>query len=299
MGVPEDGWGPPRQLFSGKTRPTAAVLNSVTDDTVAGDERFFLHLREVDTEEWVSAGSLPVKVGSRYEGMIRFRNDNADSAAAPSRQTRVSMMLPAVGDGRAHATATVSSGSADPPQVWRWLVLASSGPAVLIRIVPNSASLHTTRLPTSVSLPVEELFSEPDALVGCDGPTGDVTGEDNCRGEVRFQFAVDQPDFTVTQLAATRGTTEYTSVRRMRTDNELDIKVKYTNTGTIQQDDVVIKYELPAELTYIPGTTSVANSATDGKWQKIDSNAVVKRGINLGSYAPDGASYVRVCCTSR
>ncbi|WP_170067884.1 hypothetical protein [Lentzea guizhouensis] len=143
-------------------------------------------------------------------------------------------------------------------------------------------------------MPVEELFSVPGALVGCDGPTGDVTGEDDCRGEVRFQFAVDQPDFTVTQLAASRGTTQYTSVRRMRTDEELDIKVKYKNTGTIQQDDVVIKHALPAELTYIPGTTSVANSSTSNKWQKIDSNAVVERGINLGSHAPDGASYVRL-----
>ncbi|WP_143086759.1 hypothetical protein [Lentzea flaviverrucosa] len=293
MGVPEDGWGPPRQLFSGEARPTAAVFNSVTDNTL-GDERFFLRLRGVGAKKWVSAGSLPVEVGSRYEGTIRFRNDNADRAAGLSRQTRVSMMLPAVVDGRAHATATVSSGSADPPEVWRWLVLASSGSAVLIRVVPNSASLHTTRIPAGVSLPVGELFSESGALVGCDGPTGDVTGEDDCRGEVRFQFAVDQPDFAVSQLAAARGTTQYTNARRMTTDGELDVKVKYKNTGTIQQDDVVIKYALPTELTYIPGTTTVANSATDGKWQKIDDNAVVERGINLGSYAPDGVSYVRL-----
>jgi uncharacterized repeat protein (TIGR01451 family) len=294
VGVPEDGWGPGRPLFTAETRPTTAVLNSVTDDPVMGDERFFLRLRRVGAEEWISAGSLSVEVGGRYEGVVSFRNDTAGGSARTSRQTRVAMTLPAVVDGRAHATATVSSGTADPPEVWRWLVLAASGPAVLIRIVPGSSSLHTARVPAGVPLPAEELFSESGVLVGCDGTTGELTGEDDCRGEVRFQFAVDQPDFTVTQLSAARGTTQYTNVPRMTTGHELDIKVKYKNTGTVQQDDVVIKYALPAELTYIPGTTAVANSTTDGKWSPIENDAVVERGINLGSYAPGGVSYLRL-----
>jgi uncharacterized repeat protein (TIGR01451 family) len=188
----------------------------------------------------------------------------------------------------------VSSGTAEPPEVWRWLVLAASGPAVLIRAVPGSSSLHTARIPAGVSLPADELFSERGVLVGCDGATGDLTGEDDCRGEVRFQFAVDQPDFTVTQLAAARGTTRYSNAPRMTTDDELNIKVEYKNTGTIQQNAVMIKYALPDELTYIPGTTAVASSATDSKWVTIANDAVVQGGINVGSYAPNGNSYVRL-----
>jgi uncharacterized repeat protein (TIGR01451 family) len=206
----------------------------------------------------------------------------------------VSATLPATVDGRERATAVVTSGTAEPPAVWRSLVLATSGRPVAIRIASDTAKLYTRRVPAGIPVPAGDLFSSRGVLVGCDGMTGDVTGEDDCRGEVRFEFVADQPDFTVTQRAAERGSKQYEYTPRVRPGGELDIKVKYENTGTTQQNDVIIRYELPDQLVYVPGTTTVANSATDGKWQPIDDDGLVRQGLNLGSYAPGGVLYVRL-----
>ncbi|MGH3757153.1 hypothetical protein [Actinophytocola sp.] len=264
------------------------------DDPEWGDERSFLSLRAVGDENWISDDTLQVRPGGRYEAWISFHNDALAGSESVSRETRVSATLPATVDGRERATGVVTSGTAEPPKVWRSLVVATSGSPVAIRIASDTAKLYTKRVPAGIPVPAGELFSPRGVLVGCDGMTGDVTGEDDCRGEVRFEFVADQPGFTVTQRAAERGSKQYEYTPRVRPGGELDIKVKYENTGTMQQDDVIIKYSLPGELVYVRGTTAVSNSTTGNEWRQIDNDGVVRRGVNLGSFAPEAALYLRL-----
>ncbi|WP_191296738.1 hypothetical protein [Lentzea cavernae] len=293
LSVPEQGWGPPRPMFTASDRPAGAVLNSVSDDPAAGDERSFLSVRTKDAEDWTTSGSLVLEPGGQYEASISVHNDARPGTGAASTETRVQAQLPATVDGRERISAVLTSGSAEPPSVWRSLVLASSEHPVLIRIVPDSAVLRTGRLPQGLALSAEDLFSKRGVLIGCDGLTGNITGEDDCRAEVRFRFVADHPNFTITQRVAKRGSGNYEYTPRVTPADELDIKVKYENTGTIQQDDVVIRIELPSRFEPITGTTHVANSSTEGKWTRIDGDEVTRRGVNLGSYAVNGVSYVR------
>jgi uncharacterized repeat protein (TIGR01451 family) len=292
--MPEAGWGPERPMYRNDAPPSTAVMNSMIDDPIAGDERSFLALRVVGDETWTFGGPLQVQAGGRYEASISFHNDVRPDSPSVSRDTRVAATLPATVDGRERINAVVTSGTAEPPWVSRSLVIATLSSAVAIRIATETTKLYTRRAPAGIPVQAGELFSQRGVLVGCDGMTGDVTGEDDCRGEVRFQFVADQPNFTVTQRAAKHASNRYEYAPRATTGDELDLKIKYKNTGTVQQDNVVIKYELPNQLSSVPGTTFLANDATGGKWRYTDNDGVIRRGLNLGSHAPDSASYVRL-----
>ena len=75
----------------------------------------------------------------------------------------------------------------------------------------------------------------------------------------------------------------------------MDFLISYKNTGTTIQNDVVIKDLLPPSVEYTPGTTFVANANNpDGI---LVSDNIVSEGINIGSYSPDAAAYIKFSAT--
>jgi hypothetical protein len=281
-------------MFTHDAPPKTAVLNSLADDLSTGDERNFLSLRDTGNGSWSADRVLTASAGGRYEAQINFHNDAA-SPGQVSRGTRVSAQLPATVSGRERITAMVTSGNAEPPAVWRSLVVANSaGSPVAIRIVPGTARLYTGRAPAGVPVSADELFSQRGVLVGCAGPTGDVSGEDDCRGYVRFEFVADQPNFTITQQAAKSGTKQWEYSPQVGVEDRVDFKIQYQNTGTTRQNDVVIKYEMPEHLSFVRGTTMLSASSTKSAWTPVNDDGIIGRGINIGSYLPTGNAYVRL-----
>jgi hypothetical protein len=163
------GWGPPRKLFSVKDQVSEAVFNSITDDPEIGDERRFLQLHEVGAKGGIRDQDFALQPGRTYEGYVNFHN-NA-SAASPdqtSYDSRISVQLPATVSGRERASAIIRSGTADPPAIWRSLVLTVPADSpVAIRIVPGAAMMYTGRIPSGVPIAEGDLFSDRGALVGC------------------------------------------------------------------------------------------------------------------------------------
>ncbi|MEU6239943.1 hypothetical protein [Streptomyces sp. NPDC047024] len=70
-------------------------------------------------------------------------------------------------------------------------------------------------------------------------------------------------------------------------------KIKYLNDGDVQQDDVIVQLKLPAGAVYMLGTTQFSASSTGNKWKSLSTDTIAKVGINIGSYAPGGAGYLR------
>lgn len=82
-----------------------------------------------------------------------------------------------------------------------------------------------------------------------------------------------------------------TSVAPGITPSTLEFEIRYANASSIQQNDVVISFQLAKGLTVVPGRTFIKNSAYPTGVQ-IDTDAVVANGIVIGSYAPGAAGYV-------
>ena len=65
-------------------------------------------------------------------------------------------------------------------------------------------------------------------------------------------------------------------------------KVAYTNTGSTQQDNVTLSDKLPAGVSYVNGSSLIANSKTSG--YETTSDGITTTGLNIGSYGPDGGN---------
>ncbi|MEU5098500.1 hypothetical protein [Streptomyces sp. NPDC020996] len=281
-------------MYTENARPERAVLNSVTDNPSYGDERNFLAVEEVSTGRWQTDGDVALKPGHTYEASIFFRNDAAPGTrAGASTGTKVRAQLPATVQGRERISGLLQSDNAAVPLMWNSLVLTTpADQPVAIRIVPHSSAMFTKATPEGLALPAEELFSEAGTLVGCSTRDGIVTGEKKCEGYVRFRFAADQPNFVVSQAVTPAGAHRHDSGLRFKAEARVTYTIQYRNTGTTQQDSVVLKEELPEDFRYVRGSTSIATSTTGGKWKKTN-DGVTQSGINVGSYAPGANVYIR------
>ncbi|MGW4674313.1 hypothetical protein [Streptomyces sp. NPDC004324] len=143
-----------------------------------------------------------------------------------------------------------------------------------------------------MTLPAEEFFSEAGTLIGCSKQDGVVTGAKQCEGHVYFRFVADQPNFVISQSVTRADGAGQPDAIRLEAGEHVTYKIHYSNTGTTQQDNVVLKEELPAGFRYVARSTYLATSLTGGKWKKT-SEGVASGGLNVGSYAPGGGAYLK------
>jgi hypothetical protein len=288
----EAAWGPERSMFRTGAQQTEPALNAIEDSPRWGDERSFLRLREVGTSDWHDEGDVPVKPGQTYEGRILFHNAaKAGSSSAVSRGTRARVSMPATVVGRGQVSVILSSGNATVPEVWRSLVVTSP--------VAQSVALRYTEHPrlsvagrADIELP-SDLFTTRGALIGCGGATG-VFAPD-CQGEVSLGFVVDQPNFTITQEVSLSGADRYGYEAQFSPGDLVDIKLRYQNVGTTQQNSVVLRTTLPPKMSYLLGSTKISNSTTKGRWSPLyEDDGIAGPGLNIGSYAPGGAAFMRL-----
>ncbi|MFD9934087.1 hypothetical protein ACFWZ6_13230 [Streptomyces massasporeus] len=287
------GWGPDRPTFTEAGRPDRATLNSVTDNPRHGDERNFLSVTEVATGQRPVDGDVALQPGQTYEATVFFRNDvAAGTQAGASTGTRVRATLPATVQGRERISAFLQSDNSEPALLWQSLALtAPAHSPVAVRIVPDSARVYTEAAPEGVTLPTEEVFSEAGTLIGCSAQDGVLTGARQCEGRVQFRFVAVQPNFVISQAVSRAGETGRSRLR-FTAGTRVTFKMHYRNTGTMQQDNVVLRSELPASYRYVSGSTNVSTSRTGGKWTKVR-DGVTEDGLNLGSYAPGEGAYVK------
>lgn len=69
-------------------------------------------------------------------------------------------------------------------------------------------------------------------------------------------------------------------------------KVKYKNNTESQRDNVVVSVAIPQGAEYVMGSTYASTSKTNHRWT-LTSDGITTRGLNMGSYAPGGAAYLK------
>lgn len=71
----------------------------------------------------------------------------------------------------------------------------------------------------------------------------------------------------------------------------LKYMISYTNTGNTVAKNVIVRDNLPPNMTYVPGSTVVTNGSNPAG-AKDTTDAVTKGGIIIGDYAPGISAYV-------
>ncbi|GFG66973.1 hypothetical protein MKUB_44630 [Mycobacterium kubicae] len=271
------------------------TLNSITDNPDMGDERNFFRFKAADDPNAYFSNRIRIAPDHRYTAEVFFEN-SASPGLASAIDTRVQVLLPSTVKGSAAGSAFVRASNASPPAVWQSSILTLPGPddAVAIRFVPGTAILHSQGKSNGRQIDIGELVSDSGALVGCDELDGVVPSESRCEGWLTVDFVTDQPRFTVGAWLAAAGSSEYGGNRDIKPGETVTVKMTYENTGTVEQDNVLMTLlSLPRCATVVPGTTWFAADTTDGKWQRSSEDIGPNHPLNVGNYNPHANVYIK------
>lgn len=285
-------WGPNRALFTWNNPANYVTFNSMTDNPKYGDERNFVRVKEAGASNSTYSDSATLQPGKEYEVMIFFHNNaNQDLNASGQGIAKGAYMraeLPAVVNGSAVSNGIVGATNANPKEVFDDVTLKSSS-AVALRYVPNSAKITSNGAVNGKTLP--DTLVTTGAALGYDSLNGELPGCEQYSGYVIYRFKADQPNFNVSKKVRLSGTKEWSESVAAQPGDTVDFNIEYKNIGTTWQENVILKDKLPAGLTYVPGSTMLAN-ANNPKGMKV-SDGVTDKGINIGNYNKDSNAFIK------
>lgn len=274
-------WGPDRATFTWDNPAPYATFNSITNNPQLGDERNFVRVREVkDGEHYGDAVTL--EAGKTYEVYIYYHN-NADAhevgktAIGIADGAAVKSSLPAVvkAGERATVTATVGASDTEPLAVWDGAYL-DPAQDLYLRYIPGTAIIHNGGALNGQNVSAEHLFGEG-ALLGYNQFSGILPGCNEYAGYITYQFFADAPGFDISKSVVG-------DISTVKKGDIVTFKVRYDNTGTMDQTNVVIKDTLPSQLQYVTGSAKLYNNnSPDGV--AVNDDVIAENGMNIGDYA--------------
>ena len=172
-------------------------------------------------------------------------------------------------------TGTIFASDTNPLAVWDGAYMTATRDLYL-RYVPGTAIIHNGGALNGQSIGPDYLFGDG-ALLGYNKFSGILPGCNQYAGYITYQIFADAPDFTIEKSIISGSDT-------VKAGDEVTFKIRYKNTGTMDQLRVVVRDTLPENLAYIPGSTMLYNNNfTNGK--AVNDDLVTENGMNIGDYA--------------
>lgn len=297
-------WGPDRPTYTTAHPADHVTFNSITDNPAYGDERNFVRIKEATASSSTYTDNIALQPGKEYELYVYYHNnasetynDATHNYKGIAKDVKLRMEMPAVvkAGQAASINGYISASNATPGTVYDD-AKATTTSDVALRYVPDSAVI--TNFGASNGSKLANTVMTTGAALGFDALDGKIPGCNHFSGYVKLRIKAVQPDFEITKQVAKSGQATFGETVAVNPGEKVDYKIKYKNTGSVQQDNVTIKDVLPAGMTHVAGTTHISNSATNNQWSKVDNDSIVAGGLNIGSYAPGAAGYVKFSATA-
>lgn len=294
-------WGPDRPTFTEQTPANYVTFNSITNNSAHGDERNFVQIREVGKSNW--GEEVKLTPGKEYEVYNYFHNNAASNlndkahnykGIAKDVKMRTQMPVSVKAGEKGRITSFITASNATPKEVWDEAYVTADS-TMQLSYIYGSAKVTSNGKVNGKTL--DNSLYTTGAPLGYDALDGTLPGCNEFAGYVTYRFKVDQPNFEVTKDVSIKGENKYSDATQATAGAEVEYKIKYKNIGTVQQDNVVIRDKLPTGISYVKGSTQISNSKTGHKWSSVSEDTITGRGINVGSYAPGGATYVKFTAT--
>lgn len=283
-------YGPERDTYTMASPAPHVTFNSITDNPRVGDERNFVRIRESGTSSY--GDNVTLTPGKVYDVSVYYHNNAATNLNASgvgiAHDATLKMEIPGVVNAGVNAifTGKISASNATPGTVWDEAYGKNATTAqVALRYVSGSAKFVSNGAINGQTVP-DTLFTTG-AKLGYNSQDGTVPGCDEYSGYVNFQIRVDQPNFNIVKKVSVDGGTTWADTATAKPGATVQYYISYQNTGTTQQDNVLVRDILPAGVTYTANSTLIMNSTTGGQF-KSTVEGITTNGLNAGSYQPKG-----------
>lgn len=165
-------FGPSRPTFTSASPASYITFNSITDNSVWGDERQILKVRDANAATSTYATQTNVSDNQEVVMTVYFHNNADSSLNLTATNTRVKFELPSGSATTLSPKAYITADNANPNQVWSSADLTSSSPFTL-SYIPGSAKLNTNYVS---NVAVSDSVVSEGAPVGTSGTDGRVQG---------------------------------------------------------------------------------------------------------------------------
>lgn len=298
-------WGPSRQTFTIENPANYVTFNSITNNPVVGDERNFAVARDasINTDgHW--SDNIDIQDGKEYTVRVYVHNNANANLNLKALNTRVTAAIDGDADTSAALSAYVSADNANPQQVWDD-VKFTNDKHFRLSYVPGSAEIYNNGFAAGGQGRAlsDDIVSQQGTRVGyAEAGDGIVPGCFQYVSYVYFKVRaaeVPEPNFTVEKKVRLNGQTDWNvSAIEAQPGQKVDYQIGYQNTGNSNQDNVIVRDTLPANVAYVQGSTTLKNAIyPSGNGTNVASNAVVGSGLDIGGYTPGSNAFVRFSAT--
>lgn len=292
--IVSNAWGPGRTTFTIEKPADYVVFNSITNNPAHGDERNFVQIKEAGASNSTYADKLNIVAGKTYTVYVYYHNNAAANLNLVATNTRMNTQLPSTvkANTETSISAKIMADNANPKTVWDEAKVTASE-NVALKYVSNSATIYSKGAVNGQKLNSNE-FLTSGALIGYNALDGRIQGCHQFAGYVTYDFVVEatnKPNFTIAKTVSKTGEMKFGENIDIADNQVVDFKIVYTNTGSTTQTGVIIKDVLPAGMTYVKGSTKVANKNSNGKPVTVSDN-IGTTGINIGDYAPGANAFI-------
>lgn len=281
-------WGPERTTFTMDEPATYPTFNSITDNPTIGDERNFVRIGEINTDETKLRDEVEIVPGKEYLVYIYVHNNasstfndsahgNAGVAIKTTLASSFSKVLTPEKSGQ--VTATVSASNSNPASVWDEAKMTTKANKVTLRYVAGSAKIYNDWKLNGSGL-AESLFTETGVLLGLNDFNGLIPGCEEYHSIIKYVLLAEELDGSIEKTVSIDGS-QYGDTTNAVNGDKVYFKLDISNTGDLALSNAVLKDTLPDGLVLDAG--SVKLTANDSGVMDNLSDELVAGGYNLGT----------------
>ncbi|MFO0955691.1 MAG: DUF11 domain-containing protein [Candidatus Saccharibacteria bacterium] len=158
-----------------------------------------------------------------------------------------------------------------------------------LEYIPGSAQWrHNTGTNEAPNWVTEKIS---DQVVGTGITLGNEKPCFNFEANVTVLARVKTPAVSITKQVRVLGEKDWKTENTAKAGDTLEYLISFKNEGNTTLNNVIIADNMPANVTYVPGTTMIKNGANPNG-TKINSDNITKGGVNVGNYTPGANGYV-------
>ena len=267
------------------------VFNSIKDSTF-GDERNFVHARELGTHNVWSSNEINVEDGKTYVVSLYVHNNSPKGEQAIAKNVTTTFSVDSTTGTSTKVTGFIKSSNATPTEYWDSVVFKSSSNFHL-EYVSGSALWENNGIGKNGGVKLSDnIIKDGGVKVGYSSLNGEIPGCYEYSGYASIEVkVVYDKEFTVDKRVRLAGTTEWSDSVNAKIGDEVEYIIYYVNKSGKKQSNVVIKDVLPNNMQYVKGTTMLYN-ANHKNGIKNDDDTIATTGINIGNYDAGTNAYV-------
>ena len=237
-----------------------------------------------------TSGSWAATASASYNQVVDvqvlYNNTEAPDSGKTANNVRVKINIPTTAGTTQAITSATSSDNSNTVNGTATVTLDRAD--AYLQYIPGTATWkHATTANggmTTTQKVSDDVVTNPNGLV--------LGNENPCEaGSIQVQARVLIPGVKVTkQVRVKGGSSDWANSVTATPGATVQYLISYTNDGNTDEQDVVIGDKLPDGVTYVAGSTNVANQASPNGQSVAD--GLTTSGLSIGTYTPTANAFV-------